>query len=625
MTEPKTLPRHRAVPRPDAAPFRLVEHTLDSTTTSVALTRAEGDNPVVWVNDGFTTLTGYSREEVLGRNLRLLQGAHTDQRVVRQVHRALALGGTAAVTLLNYRKDATPFWNRLLIVPIRDDDGTITHHMAVHTDATLDVSDERAEAEPDRYRASIELLSWMVDALAQHLGYHEASDALLQTVVSELADWGVIYLFDEAGDVEHVTFAAADPAKQATVDLLSAKNHSWYYGSAQMQAVHTARPGDILLPRQVDVDWVASQVGPEHLALHLQLGLRSALTVPLFARDRPLGAIVLVSADPGRFTVTSGETMAQIGRRVGLALDNIRLYRAERMAALALQHRLAPSVLASPDLDVSAAYRPSGRHAEVGGDWYDAFPLGKNRTMLAVGDVVGHDMTAAASMGQLSVLLRARACMGGSPSQVFKDLTHALREMRREDVASIACLHWWPTDGGGCHLEYTNLGHPAPLVRLPDGTVYMMPLAHSAPVGVHDPTIEAEQDELDLPAGSVVVLYTDGLVERRDRCLEDGLAALAQALRDAPDGASEQIRDYLLTALVHEQPEDDVCLLVVRGQGATTRLPACQSVAPALLLRLDDTGKVVARVPTGGLSVLPQATPFGPLPEVAPAAVRRRS
>ncbi len=594
VPEPRTLPRHRAAPPSDEAPLRLVEQTLDSTDISVVLTRAEGDDPVVWVNDGFTTLTGYSREEALGHNLRFLQGAHTDRRAVRQARQALALGETAATTLLNYRKDGMPFWNRMLIVPIHDDDGTITHHMAVQADASADVSHERTEAQPDRCRAGLELLTWMIDALAQHLGYHEASDALIQTVVSELSDWGFIYLLDEDGSTEHVSIAAADPAQQPAVDLLAARDHSWYRSSPSMRAALAARPGDILLPRRIHLDWMAGQISPDHLALHHRLGLGSLLVVPLFTRSQPLGAMVLVAADPDRFTATSGAIMAQIGQRVGLALDNIRLYRAERTAALALQRQLAPSVVVGPDLEVAADYRPSGRHAEVGGDWYDAFPLDDHRTMLAVGDVVGHDMTAAASMGQLSMLLRARTTMGGSPSQVFKDLTLALREMQREDVVSIACLHW-RTTADGCHVEYTNLGHPAPLVRLPDGEVCMMPLAHSTPIGVHDPTVEAEQDELDLPAGSVVVLYTDGLVERRGRCLEDGLVALAEALRDAPDGTVEQIRDHLLAALVHDQPEDDVCLLVVRGRDAKTRLTTCPTDVPGLLLRLDGTGTIAQK------------------------------
>ncbi|MCL2092117.1 MAG: SpoIIE family protein phosphatase [Micrococcales bacterium] len=593
MAEPRTLARHRAAPTlDDEVPFWLVEHTLGSTSTSVAVTRAAGDNPVVWVNDGFTTLTGYSREEALGRNLRFLQGENTDHRAVRQVHQALALGGTAATTLLNYRKDGMPFWNRMLIVPVCDDVGTITHHIAAHTDASLDVANERATVEAVDGRGGTELLTRVSDVLTQHLDYHEASAALVQTVVSEMADWGFIVLLDENGHVEHVSLAAADPAKQPVVDRLAARDHTWYHSSSQMRAALAARPGDVPMPRRVDVDWIASQVSPDHLALHLELGLGSALTVPLFTRDQPLGVMVLEAADPEQFTVSSGVTMAQIGRRAGLALDNIRLYRAERTAALTLQHRLAPSVMVGPDLDVAAAYRPSGRHVEVGGDWYDVFQIDGRRTMLAVGDVVGHDMAAAAAMGQLSVLLRARATLGGSPSRVFKDFMRALRAMRRDDVASIAYLQWLPTPEG-CHVEYTNLGHPAPLVRLPDGTVCMLPAAHCAPIGVHNPEVAIGQDELDLPTGSVVVLYTDGLVERRDRPLEDGLATLARSLCQAPDGSAEQIRDHLLTTLVHDQPEDDVCLLVARGQGTGTRLARRRTVVPAPLLRLDDTGKMV--------------------------------
>ena len=589
------MPRHRAGPQLDDS-FAMAENVLGPARTSVVVTRAADDNPIVWVNDSFVELTGYSRDEVLGRNPRFLQGSHTDRRAVRQVHRALALGGTAATTLINYRKDGTPFWNRMVIVPIRDGRGEITHHVAVHSDATVDVVDERADAASaelnDGHVDRMTLLTQVIDALTQHLDYHAAADAMIQTVVAELADWGFIFLLDENGHVEHLSLATADPAKRPAVERLAAHDHAWYEHSPQMLAALKAQPGDLLMPRTIDADWVASNVSPDHVALHRELGMGSSLVVPLLTRDQPLGVMGLLAADPDRFTVSSALTMAPIGRRAGLALDHIRLYRAERSTALTLQHRLAPSAMDTPDLDVAAAYRPSGRRAEVGGDWYDVFPLREHGIMLAVGDVVGHDMSAAAAMGHLSVLLRARGWTGDPPGLMLRGMVDMLDAMHWDDVASVVCLRWTPTADGD-RVEYANLGHPAPFVRLPDGDVYQMSPAHGAPLGVHDPAADVGQDELDLPAGSVVVLYTDGLVERRDRSLEDGLAALARALRAAPDGTAAQIRDHLLAALVHDRPEDDVCLLVVRGLHTQTQAAHLPHHGLVPLLSLDAVGKVV--------------------------------
>jgi serine phosphatase RsbU (regulator of sigma subunit) len=113
-------------------------------------------------------------------------------------------------------------------------------------------------------------------------------------------------------------------------------------------------------------------------------------------------------------------------------------------------------------------------------------------------------------------------------------------------------------------VEYVNAGHPPPYVRLPDGTVSALPLAEALPVGLLAPGTVVHGETLTLPLGSMLVLYTDGLVERRDRGLADGLTALASALRDAPDGTAAQVRDHLLSVLADGAGEDDLCLLVVR-------------------------------------------------------------
>ena len=584
----------------------LAGRALASARTSVVVTQAADGEPIVWANKGFTALTGYSRSEVLGRSPQFLQGPHTDRVATQRIHQALSDGGTVTTTLINYRKDGTPFWNRVVIMPVYDDqDHQITHFAGVLVDATADVVAERAlaaEAAVEENREDrLALVTRVVDALTECTDYHDAADVLARSAVAELADWGFVVLLDDGGRAEHLSLAVTDPAKQASARTVEQNLPHWVgrrprSGPAPwMREAMRAQPDDLLLPQVVDVGRVTRNIPTKHhLDALADLGLGARLSVPLFARDRMLGLMVLEASDPDRFDVPTVVTTTLLRRRASMALDNIRLYQAERATALTLQHRLQPTAVTVADLDVAATYRPSGNSAEIGGDWYDVFPLGARGTLLAVGDVVGHDMTAAATMGQLSVLLRSRSWSGGSPAAVFEVVSGALDGMHWNDVASVACLHWrsGPT---GDHVEYANLGHPAPFVRLPDGSVYQMRPAHCAPLGVHDPTIPVGQDEMDLPAGSVVVMYTDGLVERRDRPLEDGLAALARALRAAPDGTAAQIRDHLLTALVHDRPEDDVCLLVVRGTGART--PAAhRRPVPAPLLPLDPTGKV-ARTP----------------------------
>jgi len=582
--------------------YGLAGRALNSARTAIVVTQAAGDHPIVWANKGFTALTGYSRSEVLGRNPRFLQGPHTDRAAVQRMNQELAAGSTVTTALLNYRKDGTAFWNRLVITPISDDDDHITHHAAVLVDATADVVSERAraaEAAVANQADRLALITRVVDAMTEHTDYHEAADALATAVVPELADWGFVVLFDEHDRPEHYAVAVADSSKAESWRVVQQNLPHWVARAlasptSWVRDTLMASHEDLLLPEVVDIGMLSRLVpAKRHLDALFDLGIGTRLAVPLFARNQMLGLMALEARDPDRFDVPTVVTTTLLRARVGIALDNTRLYRAERATALTLQHRFLPTAVTVADLDTAAAYRPSGNSAEIGGDWYDVFPLADGSTMLAVGDVVGHDMSAAATMGQLSVLLRAHSWLGGSPSEVFKTVADALHGMHWNDVASVTYMRWVTTPTGG-QLQYANLGHPAPFVRLPDGAVYQMRPARGAPLGLHDPATDIGEDELELPSGSVVVLYTDGLVERRDRPLEDGLAALARALRSAPDGTAAQVRDHLLTTLVQDHPEDDVCLLVVRGRGTRERpVDRRVNVVPAPLLPVDDAGKVV--------------------------------
>jgi len=561
--------RDTTLPVDDSVGLAIAARALRSSRLPVLVTDTT-TGEIVWANEPYCQMVGWPQAELVGRGWETVHTQQPDEAYAAQMIDMLLAGESVTMTLLNRRKDGTRFWSRMIVTPVCDPGGEVTHCLAVHADATGTVVTEHAqaaEAELAANRSSrLELITQAVDVLTGHVDLHEAADALARTAIPELADWGFVVLLDEGGKPEHVTgIVVADPAKHESARVAEADLPRWV-SQYPMQSV---QPEGLALPQLVDVALLEKTISSKRVldALY-DLGLGARLPVPLYARDRTLGLMVLESRDLDRFDVPTIVTTTLLRHRVGTVLDNIRLYQAERNAALTLQQRLLPPTMTVDDLDTAVVYRPSGNSAEIGGDWYDVFPLGERGTMLAVGDVVGHDMSAAAVMGQLSVLLRARSWTSASPGPTLSTIACALDGMRWDDVASVVCLRWQPTADGGGHVEYTNLGHPAPFVRLPDGSVYQMRGAHSLPLGLHDPAVDVGQDELDLPAGSVVVLYTDGLVERRDRSLEEGLAELAQALRDAPDGSAAQIRDHLLQTLVDGRSEDDLCLLVVRGLDA---------------------------------------------------------
>ncbi len=528
------------------------------------------DDPVVWSNAAFTELTGYTADDVQGRNCRFLQCDATDPEAVARIGRALARGDDVRETLLNARKDGSQFWNQLAVTHLRDAAGRVTHRIGVQVDVTAEVLGEAARSLElslmHRTADRLELLALVGDALSQHLEYDDAVDALADTVVPRLATWGFVAVVAESGRLERVHVVASDPGRAAAAHALGTQGTTWLLSSPRVAQTLAADAHHVPMPLPVDVDSLPGRTTPTELRLLRTLGLGSALLVPLTGRGRVLGVLCLVHEDVDGFDREVVVTAAHLGRRAGVLLENVRLYLAERDAALTLQHSLLPVLGDVGGLDVAASYLPSGRLAEVGGDWFDAFVLPDGAVSLAVGDVVGHDLRAAASMGQLRSLLRASVWRGDGPGEALDRLDALVHGLDVADVATCVLVRWERT-AGGAHLTWASAGHPPALVRLPGGEVRGLDGGRSTPVGLPAarPGSGPAQASGDVPSGALVVLYSDGLVERRTRGLREGIAALRAALADVPDDASAtQARDALLAALVDGRHEDDVCVLVVR-------------------------------------------------------------
>lgn len=522
------------------------------------------DDPLVWVNAAFEQLTGHPASEVIGRNCRFLQGTGTDPGSLGELRTALDEGRTAGALLLNYRRDGTPFWNQLVIMPVHDSTGAVVRRVAVQTDVTARVEAEHAGLGDDRSAARLDLLARVSDELALHLDYNEAVDALADVAIPPLATWGFVAVTDERGRFEHVHVVAGSAADVALANRLGAQDVSWLQRSPRTLQALSSPPGYVAEPFAVDVASLPSRTTPPQLELLQRLGLGSAMVVPLRARERVLGVLCLVHEKVDGFTPDTVVTAAHLGRRAGLALENVRLFLAQRTAALTLQHSLLPEIPHVPGLDVAASYLPSSRLAEVGGDWFDVLPLSGGTVGLAVGDVVGHDLRAAAAMGQLRSLLRSYAWEGSAPGDVLDRIDGVVRGLDLADIATCVYARWASDGDGGVQLVYARAGHPPPMLRLPGGRVLRLDGSLRTPVGL--PGLPAVPDAtVDVPEGATLVLYTDGLVERRDRALAGGLTALEDALAAVPDGtAAAGVRDALVDALVGAQQEDDVCLLVVR-------------------------------------------------------------
>ncbi len=302
------------------------------------------------------------------------------------------------------------------------------------------------------------------------------------------------------------------------------------------------------------------------------LGLHSVLVVPLLSADEPIGVLVFGYSGSGRRYGRDDIGLArEIAGRVAPAVEDAMRFERELATAEALQRSLLPDQLPElQDADLATRYVPGGVGLKVGGDWYDAVPLRDGRVMLVIGDVVGHGVRAAASMGKLRNVLQYSALDGLAPAAVLARLNAYFCALVDSDMATLLIAEYDPEHR---RIRYSSAGHPPAMLRMPDGTVEALEGGRSMPLCATDQA-QYHEAEHDLPPGSMLVLYTDGLIERRGESLDVGLDRLAEVLRTAPDAVEDVADRLLLDFLADDAPADDVALLCVgvRGPEASLRL-----------------------------------------------------
>ncbi|MFF3849245.1 SpoIIE family protein phosphatase [Streptomyces sp. NPDC002328] len=302
-------------------------------------------------------------------------------------------------------------------------------------------------------------------------------------------------------------------------------------------------------------------------------GIHSTLVVPLRARGTTLGvARFCRHRTPDPFDDEDLLLAQKIAARAAVAVDNACRYTYARATAVSLQRSLLPSRTPPQSaVEVACRYLPAGDRIGVGGDWYDVIPLSGARVALVVGDVVGHGIHAAATMGRLRTVVRTLADIDLPPDELLTHLDDVVLRLSAETAADpdeetasadigATCLYAvYDPVGGGCTLA--RAGHVLPTVVTPDGGAGTLDLPPGPPLGLGGLPFEAT--EVDLPEGSLLVLYTDGLIEARDHDVDTGLTLLRRILaRPAP--SLEAACDEVLRTLLPGRPDDDVALLLAR-------------------------------------------------------------
>ncbi|MER6030982.1 SpoIIE family protein phosphatase [Streptomyces sp. NPDC001851] len=310
---------------------------------------------------------------------------------------------------------------------------------------------------------------------------------------------------------------------------------------------------------------------PEHTGSILDRGIHSLLVVPLRARGVVLGVVDFRRATGSPpFEEEDASFAEELAARAAVCIDNARRYTREHTMAVTLQHSLLPRGLPEQSaLDVAYRYLPA--QAGVGGDWFDVIPLSGTRVALVVGDVVGHGLHAAATMGRLRTAVHNFASLDMPVEELLGRLDELVAQIDAEEAATAedgqglitgaTCQYavYDPTSG---QLVVATAGHPGPAVVRPDGTVDFPRLPISPPLGL-GAGLPVETAELAVPEGSRLVLYTDGLIEDRTRDLDAGLAALRDALTGS-DRTPEATCAAVMQAMLSDRPRDDIALLVAR-------------------------------------------------------------
>lgn len=402
-----------------------------------------------------------------------------------------------------------------------------------------------------------EFLAMASQRLSASLDMQATLDAVSALAVPAVADWCSVHLLDDSGAPRLVGVHHKDPERLVVLrGLFETYPPEPARGAGVGQAVGEAR---IVHHRTFPESTLRAIARDEaHLEGLRQLRLGSALVVPLQVAGRALGVVTLVRDALDAYSEDDVVLVRDLSHRMATAVDNARRFELERETALTLQRSLLPRSLPSvPGLRFGHRYLPGTVGSAVGGDWYDVLPLSGGLVGLAIGDVMGRGVEAAAVMGQLRAALRAYAMVERRPSEVLALLDAALGSL--EQSAITTCLYA-VLDPQSRHLRIASAGHLPPLLVHPDGGGEYLELDPGPPLGVG--VAAPAETEVVLPEGSVLVLFTDGLVEDRWQPVEEGLLRLRNAVA-APTGTDlEALCDGLLRSAGRDGRLDDDCALL---------------------------------------------------------------
>ncbi|MBV7697858.1 SpoIIE family protein phosphatase [Streptomyces sp. TRM70350] len=459
------------------------------------------------------------------------------------------------------------------LAPLRDPDGQVRAVcLAAHDRAGL-----------ERTRQQTSLLHDADARIGTTLNSARTAQELSDVVVPRLADFVVVDLLDPPprGD-ESPARPAAEPVTLCRTAVRSVLEGSLESPvgvggttvypplSPPAECLATGRGAVYGTNDPVIARWVAQDHGAAWIR---EYGTHSMMTVPLRAGGITLG-LALFGRHQRRepFEPDDLRLAERLTTRAAVSIHTARRRSRDRTNTMTLQRSLLPQTL--PDqtaLEIASRYLPASTESGVGGDWFDVIPLSGARVALVVGDVVGHGMRAAATMGRLRTAVRTLADVDLPPDELLTHLDDLIIHLSADEAGAegagdaaggigTTCLYV-VYDPVSRHCTLARAGHPPPAVVSPDGAVYLLDVPVGPPLGLGG--LPFETVETELAEGSILALYTDGLLQTREHDIDDALDGMFAAL-SRPASTLETVCDRVLTGLLTHRPEDDVALLVAR-------------------------------------------------------------
>ncbi|MEV6197913.1 SpoIIE family protein phosphatase [Streptomyces sp. NPDC051920] len=548
----------------------LCEQLISQSPIGLAL--MDPDLRYLMVNPALERIDGIPAEDHVGRHLRETL-PFPDVDTVESALRQVLTTGTPLLDQYHVgRPPADPdhehAWS-LSFYRLEDPGGRVLGAAASVVDVT---ERHRAAAEADRARRRLALVASASTRVGTTLEVEQTARELADIAAPELADVVAVDVLDSVLACRRKRRPDSGPeffralalkASHPTVALRAADppgDLATYDGDRLVTlCVHTGRPVLVRHVGEHDLPRIARDA--EGTALLAQAGVHSYLAVPLIAHGEVLGALDLKrTRNPLPFDDDDVVLAGELATRAAVAIDNARWFQSVRNTAVTLQRSLLPEHPPHlSGLEVASRYQPAQATSEVGGDWYDVIPLAGDRTALVVGDVMGNGIDAAATMGRLRTATCAYADLDLDPGEVLQHLDKITCDLEHYIVTCIYAVY----DPHSRQCRIANAGHMPPALVHSGSAPQLLDLPPGAPLGVGG--VPFETTTVELGAGDLLVLYTDGLVETRLHPIDDRLNVLLTFL-DEPGRPLEEICDLLLYGLRNSDDHDDVALLVARAQ-----------------------------------------------------------